>query len=216
MSALYHVGVESSEVVSRVVLVAPGLDVEAAAAGLDDPRALGRNREYRSFRGTHDGVDVLVTSTGLGGPPLAIAVEELKRAGARMMILLDRPSLAGDDPRPVVVAGAVRSEGTTAHYAPIDFPATPDAELALGLRLRLETHRTGVLDTRDVLAPDLEAPRGVAGVDQHAAGLFVVAAATGVRAAALALASVDDLAACFEAAVGTLVAASEPALSTRS
>lgn len=70
-----------------------------------------------------------VTSTGIGGPSASIAVEELYRCGADTFIRIGtcggmQPEVKSGDV--VVATGAIRMEGTTREYAPIEFPAVSD------------------------------------------------------------------------------------------
>ncbi len=74
------------------------------------------NREFTTYTGMLDGVKVSVTSTGIGGPSAAIAIEELVKCGAHTFI-------GGDL---VIANGAIRMEGTSHEYAPHEFPAVSD------------------------------------------------------------------------------------------
>ena len=87
------------------------------------------NREYITYTGTLDGVKVSVTSTGIGGPSAAIAMEELARCGADTFVRIGtcggiQPEVKSGDI--VVATGAVRMEGTSKEYAPIEYPAVAD------------------------------------------------------------------------------------------
>ena len=102
------------------------------AAYFDNPKEIAYNREFRTFVGELDGVKVAVTSTGIGGPSAAIAVEELHQCGADTMLRVgtcastsEKVSL-GDV---VIPNGAVRMEGVSTHYLPIEYPAVPDFQV---------------------------------------------------------------------------------------
>ena len=87
------------------------------------------NREFITYTGTLDGVKVSVTSTGIGGPSAAIAMEELARCGADTFVRIGtcggiQPEVKSGDI--VVATGAVRMEGTSKEYAPIEYPAVAD------------------------------------------------------------------------------------------
>ncbi len=58
--------------------------VEHVARFLDQVEDFGQNREYRALRGWFRGVEVLVISTGMGGPSTAIAAEELHQIRRRL------------------------------------------------------------------------------------------------------------------------------------
>lgn len=201
---LYHLGVPADRVPSRVLLVDPGVDQDRVAAALDDLEPEIRRREYRSVQGLHRGLEVLVCSSGFGGPPLAIAVEELARAGASAFVLLQR--LDPVPQRDTVVTGAVRDEGTTGHYAPPTFPAVPDVHLVAALREHLGDHVYGLLRSVDVIHEQLTAPTGTFGLDLQAAPLFVVGAALGVRTASVAIGASASPDVATRAALDALVA----------
>lgn len=127
-----HLGV-TKEQVGRYAFL-PGSPERAAkiAKHFDDAEEVAFNREYRTFIGTLDGVKVSVTSTGIGGPSTAIAIEELYECGVDTMMRigtcasLSEKVSKGDILLP---RGAVKMEGTSDHYLPIEFPAVPSFEL---------------------------------------------------------------------------------------
>ena len=87
------------------------------------------NREFITYTGTLDGIKVSATSTGIGGPSAAIAMEELARCGADTFVRIGtcggiQPEVKSGDI--VVATGAVRMEGTSKEYAPIEYPAVAD------------------------------------------------------------------------------------------
>ena len=83
---MYHIRMRKGQVGRYVFLPGDPGRVEKIAKYLDDPVEMAYNREYRTMTGTLDGVPVSVTSTGIGGPSLAIAVEELRALGADTFI----------------------------------------------------------------------------------------------------------------------------------
>ena len=90
-----------------------------------------------TYTGTLDGVKVSVTSTGIGGPSAAIAMEELKRCGADTFLRVGtcggmQLEVKGGDL--VIATGAIRAEGTSKEYAPIEYPAVADFDIALAMR----------------------------------------------------------------------------------
>ena len=99
------------------------------AAYFDDAKLMADSREYVTYTGYLDGVKVSVTSTGIGGPSASIAMEELVKAGADTFIRVGTCGgmqlnvKSGDL---VIATGAIRMEGTSREYAPIEFPAVAD------------------------------------------------------------------------------------------
>ncbi len=129
---MMHIGLEPGEVGRYVFLPGSPERTEKIAAYFDNPKEIAYNREFRTFVGELDGVKVAVTSTGIGGPSAAIAVEELHQCGADTMLRVgtcastsEKVSL-GDV---VIPNGAVRMEGVRTHYLPIEYPAVPDFQV---------------------------------------------------------------------------------------
>lgn len=129
---MMHIGLEPGEVGRYVFLPGSPERTEKIAAYFDNPKEIAYNREFRTFVGELDGVKVAVTSTGIGGPSAAIAVEELHQCGADTMLRVgtcastsEKVSL-GDV---VIPNGAVRMEGVSTHYFPIEYPAVPDFQV---------------------------------------------------------------------------------------
>ena len=109
---------------------------EKIARHFADARLIADSREYVTYTGYLDGVKVSVTSTGIGGPSASIAMEELVAVGADTFIRVGtcggmQPEILSGD---VVIAnGAIRMEGTSREYAPIEFPAVADFQITNAL-----------------------------------------------------------------------------------
>lgn len=125
----YHTGVGPEDIGGYVILPGDPKRCAKIAEHFDNPVLVADSREYVTYTGTLDGVKVSVTSTGIGGPSAAIAIEELTRCGAHTFIRVGtcggmQEEICGGD---VVIAnGAIRMEGTSREYAPIEYPAVPD------------------------------------------------------------------------------------------
>ena len=129
---------------------------EIIASFLESPHLVGSNREFTIWNGTLDGTLVTVCSTGIGGPSAAIALEELVEAGAHTFIRVGTCGGIATKVRSgecVIATAAVRQEGTSCEYAPIEYPAATDfritsalAEAALHLKL---PHHIGVVQSKD-------------------------------------------------------------------
>lgn len=132
----HHVDLAPGDVGRYVLLPGDPGRSSKIAARFDAPRKVAVNREYETWTGTLDGVPVSVTSTGIGGPSSAIAVEELTAIGADTFVRVGtagsmQPHVGPGDV--VVVTAAIRDEGTSSHYLPIEFPAVGDVEVTLAL-----------------------------------------------------------------------------------
>ncbi len=110
---------------------------EKIASYFDEPEFIAQNREYVTYTGKLLGQKVSVTSTGIGCPSTAIAVEELIAIGADTFIRIGtsgaiQPGTKAGDV--AIVTGAIRDEGTTLHYMPVEFPAVADLDVILAMR----------------------------------------------------------------------------------
>ena len=136
-SRQYHIQVAPGEVGEYVILPGDPKRCASIAAYFDDPVQIADNREYITITGTLDGKKVSVTSTGIGGPSAAIALEELIRCGAKTFIRvgtcggMQEDILSGDL---VIASGAIRMDGTGREYAPIEYPAVSDFTVTDALR----------------------------------------------------------------------------------
>ncbi|WP_297637663.1 uridine phosphorylase [uncultured Clostridium sp.] len=132
----YHIDVAKGEVGEYVIMPGDPKRCEKIAKYLDNPVLVADNREYVTYTGELDGVRVSVTSTGIGGPSAAIALEELVKCGAKTFIRvgtcggMDIDVKGGDL---VVATGAIRAEGTTREYAPIEYPAVANLDVVNSL-----------------------------------------------------------------------------------
>ena len=89
ISRQYHIQVANGEVGRYVILPGDPKRCKKIAQYFEDPVMIADNREFITYTGTLDGVKVSVTSTGIGGPSAAIAMEELARCGADTMYGLE-------------------------------------------------------------------------------------------------------------------------------
>ena len=153
----YHVGVGQGDVGSYVILTGDPKRCEKIAAYFDDPKLVGDTREFCTYTGYLDGVKVSVSSTGIGGPSAAIAMEELVACGADTFIRVGTCGGMGLNVKSgdlVIATGAIRMEGTSREYAPSQFPAISDLQVTNALveaanNLSFPYH-TGVVHCKDV------------------------------------------------------------------
>ena len=152
----YHIQVAPGEVGRYVILPGDPKRCALIAKYFDNPVQIADNREYVTITGTLDGKKVSVTSTGIGGPSAAIALEELVRCGADTFIRvgtcggMQEDILSGDI---VIASGAIRMDGTGREYAPIEYPAVSDFEVTSALgqaaeELNMRFH-IGVTQSKD-------------------------------------------------------------------
>jgi uridine phosphorylase len=134
---MHHIACRAGDVGRYVLLPGDPGRVPMIAALLDDTEEVAYNREYRTFTGTLLGEKVSVTSTGMGCPSTAIAVEELAKIGADTFIRVGtagamQPFIEKGDL--VIAWGAIRDEFTSQQYEPLAYPAVADLDVTLSLR----------------------------------------------------------------------------------
>lgn len=152
----YHIHVAPGEVGKYVILPGDPKRCASIAKYFDNPVMIADNREYITYTGYLDGEKVSVTSTGIGGPSASIAMEELVQCGADTFVRVGTCGgmaleVKGGDL--VVATGAIRMEGTSKEYAPIEFPAVANLEVVnalveSGRALEVNVH-TGVVECKD-------------------------------------------------------------------
>ena len=158
----YHIGLKEGDVGKYVILPGDPKRCKKIAQYFENPQLVADNREYVTYTGYLDGEKVSVTSTGIGGPSAAIAMEELVKVGATHFIRvgtcggIDINVKGGDV---VVATAAIRMEGTSKEYAPIEFPAVANLETTNALvdsakQLGYTCH-TGVVQCKDSFYGDL-------------------------------------------------------------
>jgi uridine phosphorylase len=185
--------------------------VPLIAERLDGAHEVAANREYVSWTGELEGERVTVTSTGIGCPSAAIAVEELRACGADTFVRvgtaggMQQDVLVGDL---VIAEAAVRDEGTSPQYVPLAFPSVADLDVTVafrdGARALGVRHHVGVVHSKDSFYGQREAERmpaaeelaarwrawiraGVLCSEMEAAAIFVVASVLGARAGGIML-----------------------------
>ncbi|MBR6677117.1 MAG: uridine phosphorylase [Oscillospiraceae bacterium] len=152
----FHIRCAEGDVGRYVLLPGDPGRCEAIAKHFDDPVHVGMNREYNIWTGTLLGEKVSVCSTGIGGPSAAIAMEELVKIGADTFVRVGTCGGIHLDVKPgdvVVATGAIRFEHTSMEYAPIEYPAVSDFDVAYALKtageeLGYQIH-TGVVQCKD-------------------------------------------------------------------
>ncbi len=152
----YHIGLKEGDVGEYVILPGDPKRCAKIAAYFDDAKLVADRREYTTYTGYLNGVKVSVTSTGIGGPSAAIALEELVKVGAKKFIRvgtcggMDIDVKSGDL---VIATGAIRMEGTSKEYAPIEFPAVADYDIVTSLinaaKKLNQNYHVGVVECKD-------------------------------------------------------------------
>ena len=149
----YHIGLKPGDVGEYVILPGDPKRCPKIAQYFDDAVLVGDSREYVTYTGTLDGVKVSVMSTGIGGPSASIGLEELTNVGAKNFIRVGTMDIDVKGGDVVIATGAIRMEGTSREYAPIEFPAVADLDITNALvaaakKIGADYH-TGVVQCKD-------------------------------------------------------------------
>ena len=163
---LYHVGFAAHALEGATLAVLPGDPgrVEPLAQALGkEPHFIATHREYTSWL-TYIGTrPVLVCSTGMGGPSVAICLEELARMGITHVIRVGttgtiQESVALGDV--IIDKASVRLDGTSQHYAPLEFPAvasfTVTQALVEAAKAAAAPYHLGIAASSDTFWPGQE------------------------------------------------------------
>ena len=133
----FHLRIKTGDAGKYAILTGDPGRVPVIAELIDDAKQIAFNREFNTYTGTLLGEPISIVSTGIGGPSTAITVEELVMSGVHTFIRIgtsggmDMKVLGGDL---VVASGAIRSEGTSREYIPIEYPAVPDFDVMCALK----------------------------------------------------------------------------------
>ena len=208
---MMHIQCEKGDVGRYVILPGDPGRVEKIASYLDHPEKIAENREFVTYTGELEGEKVSVCSTGIGGPSAAIAMEELVKCGADTFIRVGTCGGISEKPAPgdlIIATSAVRQEGTSLHYMPVEFPATSNTEVLMELIHGAETlnmpFHTGIVQSKDSFYGQHEPGRmpvareleekwnawkqaGVLASEMETAALFVTASVLHVRCGAVFL-----------------------------
>ncbi len=133
MSEVFHLGLTKAMLKGAKVAIVPGDPArsERIAKKMDNPEFLVSTREFTSWLGYVDGEPIITCSTGIGGPSVSICVEELAQLGVRTFLRVGttgaiQPHINVGDV--LVTTGAVRLDGASQHFAPLEFPAVANFE----------------------------------------------------------------------------------------
>ena len=198
MELMPHLKLPDNLGIRYAILTGDPARVDRIGEQLEDVQELAFNREYKSIRGTYQGLPVLAVSTGIGGPSMGIAVEELTRMGVTHLIRIGSCGALqnirlGDL---ILVQGAVRDEGASKTYLDPIYPAVPDFDLLCACAAAVKEEEipahVGLARSHDSFYTDQEdeidafwSGKGVLGADMETAALFVIGRLRGVHTASI-------------------------------
>ena len=211
-----HLPIKFGEVARYVIVPGDPNRVPVIAESLENVINQGQNREFNAYKGTHKGIEVSVVSTGIGCPSTAIAVEELSYIGAEVFIRigtsgsLDGSAKKGDI---FTATAAVRADGTSKQYMPIEFPAIASHNVVSSLiraskNLKIDS-KVGICQSKDSFFGETEPDRmpvapyldykwkswqkgGVGASEMEAATLFTLSQIKRIEAGAILAIETSD------------------------
>lgn len=193
-----HIMCGTGDVAKYVLLPGDPKRVKRIASFFDTAKKVSDYRGFVTYTGEASGIPISACSTGIGCPTTAIAVEELMKIGAETFIRVGttgslQPSIDTGDI--VVATSAVKWDGTSKTYAPIEYPAVADintvsALLASAKELKTPVH-TGIVASTDAFyvsdtKPTIELGRiNVLSIEMECSTLFTLASVRGKKAGAI-------------------------------
>ncbi len=152
----YHLHLRKGDVGKYVILPGDPKRCKKIAEYFDDAKLVADNREYVTYTGYLNGEKVSVCSTGIGGPSAAIAMHELHAVGAENFIRVGTCGgiqLEVESGDLVIANGAIRKDGTSKEYVPLEYPSVADFNSTLELVKSAEElnkkYHVGVVECKD-------------------------------------------------------------------
>lgn len=197
-----HIKCKKGDVAKYVLLPGDPGRIEKIIKYWDEARKIAFNREFLTYSGRYKGVKISATSTGIGGPSTAIAVEELVNIGAKVLIRVGTCGCLREDIKigdVIIPFAAMKQDGTSKDYLPVEFPAVADLEVTLALieaakKLGI-TYWVGINRTHDSFYESTEdflklkkitsITKSLISSEMECATLFTVALARNVKAGAV-------------------------------
>lgn len=197
-----HIQGKEGDVGKVVLLPGDSQRCKLIANLLDNARLVASNREFVTYTGKKNGIIISCTSTGIGCPSASIAVEELINIGAKVFIRVGTCGALQENICPgdlIIVTAAVRGDGTSEEYVPIEFPAVADFEVVKVLIQAAKElnipYKLGIIRTHDAFYVESPyaggnykervkawAERRVLAVENESATIFVISSLRGVKA----------------------------------
>lgn len=190
--------------------------VEKIITHLDEVKEVSVSREYHTYTGLYKGMPVTVSSTGIGGPSAAIALEELYEAGVEVAVRLGTVmGIGGNLGKFFVPVAAMRRESTSKYYVDSSYPAVADPELVNVMNDSIARHNreseNGIVCSTDGYYTEMKESRlskqmnrdvegfmdglhqyNIKGLDMETATLLTLGNLMGIKVCSVTLATVTD------------------------
>lgn len=206
----YHIRCKKDEVNKAVLL--PG-DIERAdyigKKFLRDSEKIVENREFHIYNGSYEDKPVAVCSTGIGCMSAAVAIEELINIGCKYFIRVGTCGSLSSEINPgdiIIVTGAIRGDGASKEYVPIEYPAVADYRTVIALRNRAKKedadYKLGIIRTHDAFYMEspfafgdykkrisVWAKAGTLAIENESSTLFVIGSLKNVQVGSILVAA---------------------------
>jgi len=192
-----HIMCGIGDVAKYILIPGDPRRVEIIASFLDESRKVADYRGFITYTGTKDGVGISVSSSGIGCPSAAIAIEELARIGAETFIRVGTTGALQKDVHTgdlVIASAAVRGDGTSKNYVPLEFPAVADLTVVASLLQaargsNLKTHFGFVLSS-DAFYENYEklsrwSKFGILSVEMETSAIYTIASLKKLKAGSI-------------------------------
>lgn len=211
-----YLEVSEETIAPYVILSGDPRRVEKIITQLEDVETIAVNREYHTYVGKYKGMPVTVSSTGIGSPSAAIALEEMYEAGARVAVRLGTVmGLNGNLGKFFVPVAAMRREKTSSYYVDPSYPAVADFELVSIMNESVlkhdREHVNGIVCSTDGYYTEMKESRlskqmgtdviqamkdlekyNIVGLDMETSALLTLGNLMGIKVCTVTLATVTD------------------------
>jgi len=193
-----HIMCGVGDVGKYVLLPGDPKRVEKIASLFDEARKVAEYRGFVTYTGEVDGIEISACSTGIGCPSAAIVVEELMKIGAETFIRVGttgalQPDIEIGDI--VIATAAVRADGTTRSYVPVEYPAVANYDVVSAIlqasrEMKKDVHLGIVLSSDTYYGGDSEALQrfgeaNVLSIEMECSVIFTLAGLRGLRSGAI-------------------------------
>lgn len=185
----------------RVIVCGDPSRAKKMSSKLSESTLLAENREYHTYTGKWNGLEVAVVSHGVGSPGAAVCFEELIMGGAKYIIRVGTAGSYQKEISPgslVISTASVRCDGLTKQLVPPGFPAAADRSIIEALSQAASNFKgniqvnEGITLTLDAFYPGvIEFPHqlykkaGVLAAEMENSALYVISALKGVKSGSI-------------------------------
>lgn len=211
-----YLEVSEETIAPYVILSGDPRRVEKIITQLDDVKEVSVNREFHTYTGTYKGMPITVSSTGIGGPSAAIALEEVYEAGAKVVVRLGTVMGLQDNlGKFFVPVAAMRRENTSSYYVEKGYPAVANFDLVSVMNDSITKHdrefENGIVCSTDGYYTEMKESRlskemktdvvgmmagldkfNIAGLDMETSTLLTLGNLMGIKVCSVTLATVTD------------------------